>query len=258
MAGLAHKLKSLPFSLITRVFRKCDGFMTKLACPRTLGSASRTAEHTPCPACATRVMDPHETTMMKAVKEPDPQKHATKLIAKYGDLKAIARVLEIGGSISANFSNCIPWATYYNLDIENSQSIPTIVGDITKALDIESNSFDLIYSNNTLEHIKEPWLAAEQICRILKPGGYCYVSTVWSWRYHPVPVDYYRFSPDCLEFLFRSVEKLEANFNSASRRRDIRGFWPNRHDSVPVDWLGGWRENWVVYFFGRKPANRCG
>ncbi|MEI2422555.1 hypothetical protein V6O07_19915, partial [Arthrospira platensis SPKY2] len=82
--------------------------------------------------------------------------------------------------------------------------------------------------------------------------GICYISTVFSWRYHPVPIDYWRYSPDCLTFLFHGLQKIDANFNSFYRRKDIRGFWPNKLDECPVDDLGGWRENWVVYFVGKK------
>ena len=30
------------------------------------------------------------------------------------------------------------------------------------------------------------------------------------------------------------------------------GFWTNGKDSVPLDWLGGWRENWASYHIGIK------
>ena len=46
---------------------------------------------------------------------------------------------------------------------------------------------------------------------------------------------------------------FESGFDISNRREDIRGLWPDKRDSVPVDELGGWRENWSVYYVGRKP-----
>ncbi len=54
------------------------------------------------------------------------------------------------------------------------------------------------------------------------------------------------------KFLFSEIECIEANFDMSSRKDDIRGFWPDKRDYVPIDELGGWRENWGVYFIGRK------
>jgi SAM-dependent methyltransferase len=130
--------------------------------------------------------------------------------------------------------------------------LPTVVCDVTKEIPIEANSVDFIYSNNCFEHIAAPWLAATQMTKILKPGGFLYVSAPWSWRYHPVPIDFWRFSPQALSFLFSELETLQSGFNTAFRRDDIRGFWPNRMDAVPVDEMGGWRENWLSFVFCRK------
>jgi len=41
----------------------------------------------------------------------------------------------------------------------------------------EDNSFDLIYSFEVLEHVKDPQKVLEEIYRILKPGAYAYIST---------------------------------------------------------------------------------
>ena len=205
------------------------------------------------PYCALREVGPDETRMDKAATFRDPRAYAVELLEKHRQEGPPRSVLEIGGSISQNFSTHVKEAEYYNLDIEPSESIPTIVADITEARSLPDRRFDFIYSNNTFEHISEPWVAAANIGKLLTPGGFVFVSTVFAWRYHPVPIDYWRFSPDCLAYLFRDLEKIEGNFSVAERRRDVRGFWPNKLDAPPADVLGGWRENWVSYFFGRKP-----
>lgn len=48
------------------------------------------------------------------------------------------------------------------------------------------------------------------------------------------------------------MEPIDYDFDLTQRRDDIRGFWANKLDYVPIDDLGGWRENWGVYYIGKK------
>lgn len=205
------------------------------------------------PECAIREIIDGETRLTSAEDYFfNPYTHARQTFESLPDSKQFKKMLEVGGSINQNAKSTFPELDYYNLDLVENQKLPTIIGDITQETNLEPECFDFIFSSNTFEHIKQPWLAAKEITRLLKVGGLCYISTLWSWRYHPVPVDYWRFSPDCLEFLFQDLVKIKANFNSSVRRSDYRGFWPNKLDSVPIDGFGGWRENWFVYFVGMK------
>jgi len=64
--------------------------------------------------------------------------------------------------------------------------------------------FDLVFSFDTLEHVKNPFLFSEHLIAITRPGGYVFAATVFSWSYHPAPEDYYRFSPAGLRELFEN------------------------------------------------------
>jgi len=64
------------------------------------------------------------------------------------------------------------------------------------------NKFDLVFTFDTLEHIPNPFLFCENLVNVTKPGGYIYLSTVFSYGYHPSPEDYYRFSPKGLSEVF--------------------------------------------------------
>lgn len=145
---------------------------------------------------------------------------------------------------------------YVNLDISPCDVPETVIGDLCAdtpaqiGLDLES--FDFVCATDVFEHLQRPWIAAQNVVSLLRPGGVAYISTVWSWRYHPLPVDYWRFSHECLKFLFKDLNCIEADFDDTQRRKDIRGFWPDGRDHVEIDELGGWRENWSVYFIGQK------
>lgn len=208
------------------------------------------------PKCATETRPLDDNPSLSAISERDHQKLALDLLQRHTDLSDGAEIVEVGGSIGENFSERLPNASYLNLDLEEG-SVPdkTIVCDITKKIPLRSNSVNFIYSNNCFEHVNAPWLAARELVRILKPGGYIFVSVPWAWRYHPVPIDYWRFSPDALVYLFNGVTPLQTGFNVAYRRDDMSGFWPNKMDSVPRDQFGGFRENWLSYFFGVKDKN---
>ena len=165
-------------------------------------------------------------------------------------------VLEIGGF---TLSKCAielfpePRFRYRDLDIEAVDIPDTIVADITDCrAEIPDESFDVVLSCDVFEHIDRPWLAAAEIARMLRPGGIAITRTVWAWRNHPCPIDYWRFSPECLEFLFAPLECLEKGYDLSERRWDYPGFWADGNDSVPVDAIGGFRENWAVYSIHRK------
>ena len=43
------------------------------------------------------------------------------------------------------------------------------------ALPYEDNFFDAVYSAHVLEHLRQPHAVVADICRVLKPGGVCYI-----------------------------------------------------------------------------------
>lgn len=194
-----------------------------------------------------------KSLLFAAEQYRDAHAFCKTLIDKYCKDKKFSTLIEIGGSVAQNCSTILCADEYYNVDIKDNTKIPTIVCDCTKKIPLPSNSVDFVFSNDTFEHLEKPWVTASEITRILRKGGYTFIGTLFSWRYHPVPGDHYRFTPSGLCALFPELTMLEANFCSGRRRDDIRGFWPNKKDSVPVDILGGWRENWKVFYFGQKP-----
>lgn len=146
---------------------------------------------------------------------------------------------------------------YYVLNLEGDEHPKFIKGDICNCPQIPDNSFDIVYSQDTFEHIDKPWLAAKEIARILKPRGVAYIVTLFAWRYHQAPEDYFRYTPFGLASLFDGMlMHLEGNFDGKNRR-GLNGIGTqgdgDANDKVPEDMLGAWRENWRVYYLGQKP-----
>ncbi|MGR3607285.1 MAG: class I SAM-dependent methyltransferase [Sulfitobacter sp.] len=165
------------------------------------------------------------------------------------------RMLEIGGRLNPRNKN-FPEFDYTALDLAEAprasgqKQVEVTLGNITDCPHIGDASFDFIFSLDVFEHIDRPWLAAKEIQRLLKPGGVTVHSTLFSWRYHPCPIDYWRYSAEGLKSLFDGLECLHADFDFTERRRDLRGRDGNM---IECDALGGWRENVRVHYAGRKP-----
>ena len=174
--------------------------------------------------------------------------HIKKMLDKCEIKKG--KVLEIGAHKSpciqpfpqSNFEYCIMGIN------ENIQhNIPAMYGDITNCPHVQDNSYDVILSIDVFEHIMNPWKAASEIYRILKPKGMVYTLTVFSWRYHKSPNDYWRFTPDALELIFSDFKTIEKGFDHSGRRKKIK------KPTVPKDKKGSyWSENWRVFYVGTK------
>jgi SAM-dependent methyltransferase len=64
------------------------------------------------------------------------------------------------------------------------------------------NAYDVFLACSVWEHLKKPWQAAQQVAKLLKPGGIFYVQTHSTFPLHGYPHDYYRFSTEALASLF--------------------------------------------------------
>lgn len=171
--------------------------------------------------------------------------HMKTMLAKSGVRGG--RILEVGGRGNP-YKDWFPGFEYTCLDLEVTEP-STLQGDITNCPEIESGSFDAVISVDVLEHVREPWLAAAEISRLLRPGGFTYHSTLFSWRYNPAPIDYWRFTPEALTFLFKDMRIMQAQFDTVERRRSIAGRGKHK---LETDAFGGWRENWRVFYAGVK------
>jgi SAM-dependent methyltransferase len=65
----------------------------------------------------------------------------------------------------------------------------------------QREAFGTVVCSSVLEHVENPFEVFAGFRRVLKPGGLLVVSTVFSYRHHDAPRDFWRFSPECLEML---------------------------------------------------------
>ena len=125
-----------------------------------------------------------------------------------------SRILEVG---SKDYGSTIPfrkwfsWDEYVGLDVSEGDGVD-LVADIENPVPVDP--VDLVICCSVLEHVKRPWLAAENLTKILKPGGVLYLASPWVMRYHGYPDDYWRFSFSGIPLLFPDLEFGEMYFST--------------------------------------------
>lgn len=69
-------------------------------------------------------------------------------------------------------------------------------------LPFHSDCFDAVLITQVLEHAPKPWHVADELFRVIKPGGVLILSCPQYWPLHEKPNDYFRFTPYGLQSLF--------------------------------------------------------
>jgi glycosyltransferase involved in cell wall biosynthesis len=113
-----------------------------------------------------------------------------------------------------------------------------VVAD-ARALPFNDSSVDGVVSESFLEHIDDPYGAAREMMRVLKPGGFLYASAPFIHPYHASPDDFGRWSMSGLKSLFSDIEIVEQGVRS--------GPW-----SALLMFLAYWLG--VIFSFGFKKA----
>lgn len=88
-----------------------------------------------------------------------------------------------------------------------------VVADATH-LPFKSNSLDGAVSESLFEHVPDATLVAKEMLRVVKPGGYIYVSAPFIHPYHASPDDFNRWTISGLRHMFPDLEIINAGVRS--------------------------------------------
>ncbi len=127
----------------------------------------------------------------------------TREFIKYAQKYIAGNVLDLGAGV-AKYKKiiCRSADKYTAFDIVPNKNVD-IVGDILHT-GLPDNSFDTIICTQVFEHIQQPWLAVKEIQRLLKPNGKCILTAPFLEPYHADPHDYFRYTQQGLESLFKN------------------------------------------------------
>jgi SAM-dependent methyltransferase len=113
------------------------------------------------------------------------------------------RAIEFGGS-NGFLSELFAGVMY-----EVAPNAPAV--DVHDLSGYPENTYDFVVLDEILEHVERPWLAVEQIRRILKGGGCLITSSPFMIAEHKVPRDYWRFTKDGLAVLLGEYSRIETH-----------------------------------------------
>lgn len=88
-----------------------------------------------------------------------------------------------------------------------------IVSDATQ-LPFKSDSIDAAVSESLFEHVPDAHLVAREMVRVVKLGGYVYVSAPFIHPYHASPDDFNRWTVSGLKHMFKDLDIIEAGVRS--------------------------------------------
>jgi SAM-dependent methyltransferase len=101
------------------------------------------------------------------------------------------------------------------------------------SLPFANDSFDVVVTDQVLEHVEgDPFVAVEECRRVLKSGGIAVHTAPLLIQIHGFPSDYWRFTPDGLSLLCRTHSEVL-----------LAGGWGNRFL---------WLLSWSGVLFGRR------
>ena len=134
------------------------------------------------------------------------------------DLQAI----EFGGS------NTLIKGIFNSANYEIAENYPEV--DITDLKGYADNSYDVVITDQVMEHVADPWAAVAEVRRILKPGGWFICTTPFLIQIHNYPGDFWRFTPDGIKVLMRDYAKTIVdswgNCESAAYYLSLKDNWP--------------------------------
>ena len=117
-----------------------------------------------------------------------------------------ARVLDVGGrarsgaNLRSEFKNC----DFKILDIMSDEDVDFVADAHSMSQTLNGETFDIVVSASTFEHLLMPWKVALEINKILTLGGYVFVVTHQCVGMHDLPHDYLRFSSDSWKSFFNA------------------------------------------------------
>lgn len=117
---------------------------------------------------------------------------------------------------------------------------------------LPSNVLDGVIIQGVVEHVARPWEIAEEITRVLRPGGVVFCEAPFVQWYHDDPSDYYRFTEHGLREIFRGCDRVDSGVAIGPVSGVIgvgRELIPSLFTSAYVYWPLKWMLGWVSYPF---------
>ena len=123
-------------------------------------------------------------------------------------------------------------SNYIGLDLAaNPYSSPDLEWDGRK-IPLADAAVDSVLLTEVLEHCPQPDEVLKEISRVLKPGGFLFLTVPFIWPIHTVPHDEYRYTPFALRRLLEQAGLAGAQIEATGGRHAVLaltlGLWVRR------------------------------
>ncbi len=153
-------------------------------------------------------------------------------------------------------------AEYLRVDMQPGPRVDVIV-DLTKPFEevdakLGGKRFGTVFCLSVLEHCEQPFAMAENLTRLLEPGGKVCISVPFAWRFHGYPSDYWRFTHEGVKRLFpRLVFEPEQCVSATSRENDFRPI-DERVGRIPFSFVAHWQQGRALRGMAAKSLRLLG
>ena len=140
-----------------------------------------------------------------------------------------ANILDIGNCLRHRWHGTPDNCSRLIMDYDASTN-PDVVGDVCSMNKEWTEVFDTVLAVSLLEHVYDPFKAAAELHRVLKPGGLLFGGVPFIFPYHASPghyKDYWRFSEDGIEELLTKFDSVDI-FAKRSVGNTASKFMPRR------------------------------
>lgn len=114
------------------------------------------------------------------------------------------KILDVGAGSGKNKHLLLPHGeSYTGMDIAPGPHID-VVGDVHQ-LPFPDGSFHTVVSTQVLEHVRKPWVIAQEISRVLAKDGHAIITAPFYAPYHADPHDYFRYTEKGMASMFEDA-----------------------------------------------------
>jgi SAM-dependent methyltransferase len=121
---------------------------------------------------------------------------------------------------------------YIGLDLpDNLYGAPDLAWD-GERIPLKDGAVDSVLLTEVLEHCPKPGEVLKEIARVLRPGGFLFLTVPFIWPIHTVPHDEYRFTPFALRRILEHAGFPDAKIAATGGRHAVLaltlGLWVRR------------------------------
>jgi SAM-dependent methyltransferase len=115
-----------------------------------------------------------------------------------------------------NLRSLFPGKAYTGVDFRDGPGVDCVAS--VESLPQATGSVGTVIAMSVFEHVQRFWRGFEEVHRVLRPDGVFIVATPFYFHVHAYPSDYWRFTPEALEFLLQPYPTRVLGWHGPARR----------------------------------------